>query len=80
MADPGKLVIDQETITKTECDKGFACLDETPVYCTAMNTLGRAMLTLVCSDQRQCRHNQRYGALQTCKCPVRHAIFVKYGK
>ncbi len=72
--------IDQTIIAKTNCDKGFACLGDTPVYCSVLATLGHAMVKLECCQQLECRHNKSYGALQACICPVRHEIFTKYGK
>lgn len=72
--------IDQKIIAETECDKGFACLSNTQVYCSVLTTLGHAMVKLECQGHLACRHNKSYGALQACNCPVRHEIFTKYGK
>lgn len=75
-----KIAIAPEIIARTECDKGFACLSESPIYCAVLDTLGHAMVKLECRQQLDCRHNRAYGALQACNCPVRHEIFTKYGK
>ena len=75
-----RLEVDQETIAKTECDKGYVCLGGDPLYCSVMSTLGHNMLLLVCRFSINCRHNRSYGSLQACNCPVRHEIFTKYGK
>lgn len=80
MKAPEKFEIDQKIIDKTECDKGFACLGDKPVYCPVLSTLGQALVKLECRQQRNCRHNKAYGALQVCNCPLRHEIFTKYGK
>jgi hypothetical protein len=72
--------IDPSIIAATECDKGFACLTDHPVYCTVLATLGHVMVKLECQQQMNCRHNKAYGALQACNCPVRHEIFTKYGR
>ncbi|NTV14971.1 MAG: hypothetical protein HGA96_13735 [Desulfobulbaceae bacterium] len=80
MTTPAKLEIDPEIMARTECDKGFVCLGEHPVYCSVLATLGHNMVKLECSQQLPCRHNKVYGALQACNCPVRHEIFTKYGQ
>lgn len=74
-----KISIAPETLANTECDKGFACLCTTPIYCSVLSTLGHNMVKLECQQQLDCRHNRVYGALQACNCPVRHEIFTKYG-
>jgi len=74
------ITVDSTIIGKTECDKGFTCLQETPLYCTVLSTLGHSMVTLQCQDKLECRYNKSYGALSVCTCPVRHEIFKKYGK
>ena len=73
-------VVSENTIKATKCDKSFACLQGEKTYCGVVSTLGHAMLSLVCRDKLDCRHNKAYGALRICKCPVRHEIFTKYGE
>lgn len=80
MTTPKQFSIDPKIIAQTECDKDFACLTDTPLYCSVLTTLGHALVKLECQQQLNCRHNRAYGALQACNCPVRHEIFTKYGK
>lgn len=75
-----KIEIDQKIIDKTECDKGFTCMGGTPLYCSVISTLGYNLLKLECQDNLDCGHKRTYGGLHACNCPVRHAIFTKYGK
>lgn len=75
-----KVEIDQEVIDSTECDKGFTCLGQDPLYCTVYNTLGYGLLKLECQLNLDCRHKRTYGAIHACNCPVRYEIFNKYGK
>jgi len=80
MTTTGKITVDPKIIAATECDKDFACLSDSQVYCSVLTTLGHVMVQLECRQRLDCRHNKSYSGLQTCNCPVRHEIFTKYGK
>ena len=72
-------VIDRETISETECDKGFSCLyGDRLELCRVEWTLGKNMLTLECKDILDCRHNKAYGGIHICNCPVRIKIYELY--
>lgn len=73
-----KIEIDQETIARTDCDKGFACLGAEPLYCPVIATLGYNLVKLECQLNLDCRHKRAYGRLHACNCPVRREIFTKY--
>lgn len=79
MKEAKKISIDPVIIEKTECDKGFSCLNSaSAVYCNVVDTLGYAMVQLECCDLLDCRHNKLYGSIHVCCCPVRNEIFKKY--
>jgi hypothetical protein len=74
------LAIGPEIIAKTECDKCFLCLNNEHPSCSVITVMGYAMVRLACRSRRNCRHNRSYGSLQCCNCPVRHEIFIRYGR
>mgnify|MGYP003574836631 CR=1 FL=1 len=76
-----KLKIDQALLDSTECGKDFACLSgrKEALY-EVIGTLGHNMVEIDGPTPINCMYSANYGALHACKCPVRIAIYKKYGK
>ena len=75
------LKIDQEIIDRTDCPKDFPCLSgkEEDLF-EVGDTLGYNMLVMDGPTPINCKYSANYGGLHACKCPVRVAIYRKYGK
>ena len=76
-----ELEIDQELLNNTECNKDFVCLSgRDNTLFEVIGTLGHNMVEIGGPTPINCQHSANYGALHACKCPVRIAIYKKYGK
>ena len=76
-----ELKIDQKLLDSTDCEKDFACLSgNKEALFEVIKTIGHSMVEIDGPTPINCPHSANYGALHACKCPVRVAIYKKYGK
>jgi hypothetical protein len=73
--------IDEATVrSATLCEKGFACLEcEDQVYCTVEQCLMHRIHFIRCADDLPCPYKKQLDGVPVCACPVRKAIFDRYG-
>ena len=63
-----------------KCKKQQACLsDPYHVLCKVSAKPGETPRIIACQDDAPCAYNSNLGNQQVCSCPVRHAIYRKYG-
>lgn len=70
-----------ETVLDTKkCTKGHACLIEEDYQLCCIKVTSELHARMVCGKDTHCPYNSRLGDHIVCTCPVRHAIFRKYGR
>jgi len=75
-----KKVVDEGIIQRTECSKGFCCLNNEKHSCLNVKIdrfVSGETLFIDCKDE-SCDYRMTFGKSVICKCPTRMALFKKY--
>ena len=66
-------------IQANKCSKQHACLIEENYQLCGIKINGDDQARMVCGKEIDCPYNTNLGQDAVCTCPVRHAIYSKYG-
>lgn len=81
MHNPKRYNIPQQTLHEAEkCIKRHACLAQHDYQLCGIKISIERHARMVCGMQNDCPYSSRIGSQFVCTCPVRHAIYLKYGK
>lgn len=80
MHKPRRFNLPLETLLEAnKCTKNHACLIEQEYQLCGIKITTEHHARMVCGKQSDCPYTTRLGDNMLCTCPVRHAIFRKYG-
>lgn len=73
--------IDKEIVAQAiKCTKNIACLtDKNYKLCTVSECISDEIHFLECVNINNCKYKSSFGFQVLCNCPVRKAIYNKYG-
>jgi hypothetical protein len=75
-----RFIIPIETLQEaTKCCKHHACLTQEDYRLCGITISTEHHARMVCGHENACAYSSRIGNQFVCTCPVRHAIFRKYG-
>jgi hypothetical protein len=80
MSKPRRFNIPLETLLEAKkCNKGHACLTEEHYHLCGIKITTEYHSRMVCGKGSDCPYSTHLGDKIVCTCPVRHAIYRKYG-
>lgn len=62
-----------------KCNKAHACLTDEAYHLCGIRITAEHHARMVCGKKTSCPYSTRLGDRVVCSCPVRHAIYRKYG-
>ncbi len=80
-----KFIVEEGLLSKTKCEYEFSCLESDQCacgdkMCTVFSANGENVLFLQDQGNFTCSFLIYFGGSAICRCPVRYAIYRKYGK
>jgi hypothetical protein len=80
MHKPKRFNIPLETLLEAKkCSKHHACLTEIDYQLCGITITTERHARMVCGKGADCPYSSHMGSQIVCTCPVRHAIYRKYG-
>lgn len=80
MHKPPRFNIPREIIQEAKkCTKGHACLTDNDYHLCGIRITTENHARMVCGKDSDCPYSSQMGDKHVCTCPVRHAIYRKYG-
>jgi hypothetical protein len=72
--------IPHETLLEAKkCTTGHACLAQEDYQLCDIRITTERQARMLCGKESDCPYSTRLGNKSVCACPVRHAIYSKYG-
>ncbi len=80
MHKPHRFIISREIVQEaTKCTNSHACLTDQEYQLCGIKITTEHHARMVCGKASNCPYSSEMGDNHVCTCPVRHAIYRKYG-